>query len=61
MKRLINYELPSMVFEKNHKCKIYIKLKFRKPSFQTIKKSSDEAMMQKNKLKVEKILYYFYK
>jgi hypothetical protein len=47
MKRLINDELPSMVFEKNHKCEIYIKLKFKKPSFQTIKKSSDEAMMKK--------------
>jgi hypothetical protein len=47
IKRLINYELPSMVFKKNHKCEIYIKLKFTKPSFQTIKKSSDEAMMKK--------------
>jgi hypothetical protein len=37
----INLELlPSMIFEKNHKCKICVKSKFSKLYFQIIKKVS---------------------
>ena len=42
MQRLINHELlPRMIFEKNHKCKIYVELKFTTPSFQIIERSSE--------------------
>jgi hypothetical protein len=38
---LINHELlPRMIFEKNHKCKIYVELKFT-TSFQIIERSSE--------------------
>ena len=39
MHMLINHELlQRMIFEKNHKCKIYVESKFTKPSFQNIEK-----------------------
>jgi len=41
MQRLIKHELlPSMIFEKNHKCEICVKSKFSKLYFQIIKKVS---------------------
>ena len=42
IQKLINHELlPSMVFKKNHKCRICVESKFSKPLFQTIKKISE--------------------